>query len=125
MAIKKVYPNGFKVWGPPYTENELLDFYKSQDSTFLTIYSDRFNPALKTPPAWLDKYAYPDPTTKKELVRKYYIAYKEKLGLKYHSKNERLAKFDTKEEAESVVNELKAQNPTFTDWEVKLHAFPS
>jgi len=97
----------------PYTKVELLDMYKWLNAPPLVIYSGRRRPVVM------------NNTDKKiELVKKYYIEYKEKLGLKYHSKDERLAKFDTKEEAESVVNELRSQTPTFTDWEVKLHAFP-
>jgi len=114
MVLRIDKKTGARVVVAPYTFVERLEFYKSQDSTFMTIYSDRRQPTQ----SW-------DANKKVELVKKYYIAYKEKLGLKHHSKDERLAKFDTKEEAESVVNELKAQNPTFTDWEVKLHSFPS
>jgi len=97
----------------PYTKVELLDMYKWLNAPPLVIYSNRRQPTQ----AW-------DANKKVELVKKYYIAYKEKLGLKHYNNYEKLAKFDTKEEAESVVNELRAQNPTFTDWEVKLHAFP-
>ena len=99
--------------GYPYTKVELLDIYQRINAPPSVIYSNKRAPTQ----SW-------DHSKKVDLVKKYYIEYKENLGLKYHSNDKKLAKFDTKEEAESVVNELKAQNPTFTDWEVKLHAFP-
>lgn len=47
MAIKKIYPDGFKVYGPPYSKVELLDIYKTLNSAPVTVMSDRFDPQKK------------------------------------------------------------------------------
>lgn len=48
MTIKKIYPDGFKVYGPPYTKVELLDIYKRINAAPVVIYSDRYAQKTKS-----------------------------------------------------------------------------